>query len=49
VAFLKQTAIVAGATAAAQLIQLAATPFLARVYSPEQFGLFALFPPLPVF
>jgi O-antigen/teichoic acid export membrane protein len=41
--FLRQVGTVAAGVAAGQLILLVATPFLARVYSPAQFGVYALF------
>jgi O-antigen/teichoic acid export membrane protein len=42
-ALLKQIATVAGGSAAGQLIVLATTPWLARVYSPSAFGEYAAF------
>jgi O-antigen/teichoic acid export membrane protein len=42
-ALLKQIATVAGGSAAGQLVVLATTPWLARVYSPSAFGEYAAF------
>lgn len=41
--YLRQFLIVASGTAAAQVINLAAYPILTRLYSPTDFGIFALF------
>ena len=41
--YLRQFFIVASGTAAAQVINLAAYPILTRLYSPTDFGIFALF------
>jgi O-antigen/teichoic acid export membrane protein len=41
--FFDQTLLVASGTIISQLISLAATPLLARLYDPHQFGLFAIF------
>ncbi|MGY2847582.1 O-antigen/teichoic acid export membrane protein [Bradyrhizobium sp. USDA 4509] len=41
--FLRHMATIAGGSAAGQLIVLAATPFLSRIYSPAQFGEYAVF------
>ncbi|MFO1496842.1 MAG: lipopolysaccharide biosynthesis protein [Verrucomicrobiota bacterium] len=41
--FLKDTTIVGSGTIVAQAIQLAATPWLARVYTPAEFGVYASF------
>jgi O-antigen/teichoic acid export membrane protein len=46
--FAKQTFTVVFASASAQLIQLAATPLLARIYSPSEFGDLAVFQSLMV-
>lgn len=41
--FAKNVSILAGGTAAGQLIVVAATPILTRLYSPEDFGLLAVY------
>jgi O-antigen/teichoic acid export membrane protein len=41
--FVKKTSILVGGTAGAQLLMVLASPILTRLYSPEQFGILAVF------